>query len=263
MRYPTPDLKRLALNGVDKTFEGVLPTIPALQTLIMVDCGVDPLEGLSTSLKYLEYTICTDFAGYPLLNLPTLPTLEHLRIEVLSNPREDHPFKKWLACTLPSLSVLELRAVPPSCINKLVLPNLHSLILHISQCFRSSSRFGSEVDPAELHVFLAIIEVLSVYWSGTWHLGREIEERAEFIGGALQKLFEKAIGLVEIRLDEGLYHGTRAMLKDKLHLLPELQRIMVFRAGVPVGVDGRDIAGRLGVGDWRSNPRLLPEGWGT
>ena len=263
MRYPAPALKRLALDRVDETFEGVLPAIPALQTLIMDQCKVDPLEGLSTSLKYFEYTFCPDFGNCSLLNLSTLLTLEHLRIEILSDPRDSHSFRKWLACTLPSLRVLELRAIPPSCINELVLPNLHSLILHVPLCFQSNTFHGPEVDPAELRVSLATIEVLSVHWSGSWHLGRETEERAEFIGGTLQKVFEMAIGLVEIRLDAGLYYGTRAMLQDKQHLLPELQRIMVFRAGVPVGVDGRDIAGRLGVGDWRTNPRLLPEGWGA
>jgi len=35
MRYPTPALKRLAPIGVRKAFEGVLPAMPALQTLIM------------------------------------------------------------------------------------------------------------------------------------------------------------------------------------------------------------------------------------
>ena len=42
------------------------------------------------------------------------------------------------------------------------------------------------------------------------------------------------VGLVEICLDVELHYGTRVMLRDKPYLVPELQRVMVFREGVPV-----------------------------
>ena len=270
MCYPTPALKRLSLNGVDMAFGGVLSAIPALQTLVMNQCHTDPLRMLPTRLKYLELSASL------LPNLSTLSTLEHLKIGGTPHSQEDDadPFQEWFACTLPGLRVLELRLIPPSCLHKLIVPNLHSLILHAPQCFKPNyphelqedegvyeeedEEEGEEgVDPAELQAILPIIEKLSIHWNGLRGPNPETEE---FIEGTLQAVLEMAIGVVEIRLDVELYHGTRAMLREKPHLVPELQRVMVFREGVPVEVDGRNVAGRPGVVEWRAIPQLVAEG---
>ncbi len=264
MRYPTPALKRLSLNKVELTFGEVLSAIPALQTLIMNQCHKDPLGRLPTRLKYLEVSASS------LPNLSTLSTLEHLNIGGRPYSHGNNPFRKWLACTLPGLRVLELRVIPPSCFRKLIVPNLHSLILHAPQCFQPNYplELGEEdegeeeiVDPADLQEILPIIETLSVYWDDLWKPNARNGGTGGFIGGKLQEVLEMAIGLVEIRLNVRLYYGTRVMLRDKPHLVPELQRVMVFREGVPVEVDGRNIAGRLGVVEWRATPQLLPEDW--
>ena len=268
MCYPTPTLKRLSLNGVDMAFGGVLSAIPALQTLIMNQCYTDPLRMLPTRLKYLELSASS------LPNLSNLSTLEHLKIGGTPYSQEEDaiPFQEWVACTLPGLRVLELRLIPTSCLHKLIVPNLHSLVLHAPQCFKPNYPHEPEeededayeeeeeemVDPAELQAILPIIETLSIHWNG---LRGPNAEREEFIERTIQAVLETAIGLAEIRLDAELYYGTRVMLRDKPHLVPELQRVMVFREGVPVEVDGRNIAGRLGVAEWRVAPQFLAEGW--
>lgn len=263
MCSPMPALKRLSLRKVELAFGEVLSAIPALQTLIMNRCRGDPIGGLPTRLKYLELTVSS------LPNLSTLSTLEHLNICGRPYAQEDNPLQKWVACKLPGLRVLELRVISPSYLRTLTVPNLHSLILRAPECFQSSHFLELELEdreeieipkPADLQPILPIIETLSVYWEDPWYFSDGHSRMATFIGGKLLEVLKMAIGLVEIRLEAKLYDGTRAMIRDKPHLVPELQRIMVFREGVPVEVDGRNIAGRLGVVEWRATPQLLPKG---
>ena len=264
MRYPTPALKRLSLHKVELAFEEVLSAIPALQTLILDRCYRDPIGRLPTRLKYLELSISA------LPNFSTLPTLEHLSIDGRPYSYEDDPLKKWVACKLPGLRVLELRVIPPSCLRKLTAPNLHTLILHAPQCFQPDWFYEAEegiksdgeiAHPADLQPILPTIETLSVYWKNPWDSNTDNGGRVKFIEGKLRGVLKMALGLVEIRLDSRLYYTTRAMIRDNPHLVPELRRVMVFREGVPVEVDGRKIAGRLGGSvEWRATIQLLPEG---
>jgi hypothetical protein len=258
MRYPTPALKRLSLNLVHRAFGAALPEFPALQTLIMYHCPMNPLEGRSTSLKYLE--LAGSLHELTLPSRSTLSTLEHLNIRVPPERQGNDLLQKWLACTLPNLRVLELQSRPPSCLHKLVVPNLHSVILHAPGCFPLNLPFDTTVNSADLQAILPFIETLSVYWKSYKASEDVTDRREEFIEECLQKVLEMAIGLVEIRLGEELYYGTRAMLRDRPHLVPELQRVMVFREGVPVEVDGRNIAEKLGMEEWRAILQLLPEG---
>ena len=69
-------------------------------------------------------------------------------------------------------------------------------------------------------------EVLNAFWQPPW--------REKFNGETLHAALEMTVELVEICLDVELHYGTRVMLKDKPYLVPELQRVMLFREGVPV-----------------------------
>jgi hypothetical protein len=231
MRYPTPHLKRLVLDCL-KTSVDILPSMPALQSLVLSSCQIIPLKGLHHDLKYLHLAAIHTPPYFP--HHTTLRSLTHLTLSICTSRILQPDSSEWYDCTLPSLHTLEIYQLHTNIIGGIKAPHLKTLILQVPGCFCSNYKeIGPEsrMKPSELQSHLSCIETLSVFW----HRGFNLNAR-EFLGHYVLDVLRLAQTVSNIQIDEELYSKGRDILHQAFELLPNLLSITLCHGRTAVEV---------------------------